>query len=73
MRILARKALTKGPRAHGQKKLEAVVERRALAELEHAHPHEPLTVLERQYHADRILAARRARAHKVRVCVAWKW
>lgn len=37
---------------------------RALAELERKHPHEPLTVLERQYHADRILAARRARERK---------
>jgi hypothetical protein len=40
------------------------VEHRALAQLEQKHPHEPFAVLERQYLADRILAARRARARK---------
>jgi len=50
-----------------KKHLEAEAEHKALALLKKTHPHEPLKQLENQYVADRILAARRARAHKEKV------
>jgi hypothetical protein len=58
-------ALLQHNKKHAELKSREHMEHTILKVIEQRHGKEPLAELERQYHADMILAARRARTHKL--------